>query len=450
MFRSPAISCASMRSALPNVRPGLRSVGHATVALVLLLNILNIAPPLQDYGDWVYQGFLLKLILSGHDVMVTLKDWPVPNAISQVILAAAMFLVSPIHAAKIFISVYLLLFTLLCSQLTTARDGTRDAPRFVLLILLGVVNSTYWNGYVNFQIGLLILLFYIALRRSGRSPGLPVEMLFGVLIFFSHAICLGAFLVLVGCDSAMYRRKARGLVAVAPSLLLVLWYLLANSSRAPELPQVDKGGPVTFMLYKFYTLAKFGPYQNFIVHGIGDPARHAAFYAGGVVVNFAFGLLFVLPLCLGAFVMMARRRITPEILTAILCFTGFLVLPGTLFGIVNVGERLLAIACVLAVIAVDLQVWLVRLGAAIACLMPLTAVSGLVVTLGVTEDKASLSSEIDDPHRWRQILFWHRSFEFLDEMKMSQQLALSGTLPTHPPGFDTSILGVRAPPVPGR
>jgi hypothetical protein len=438
---SLSINAAGMprHADLLGVRPGWRSVGYAAIAMILALNVLDIVPPLQDYGDWVYQGFLLKLLMAGHGVLVTFKPWPVPNALSQLILAADMFLVSPIVAAKTFICVYLVLFALLCDRLTTARDGSR----FVLLVLLGVVNSTFWNGYVNFQLGLLILLFYVCLRREGRHLPLPVEMLFGVSIFFSHAICLGAFLVYVGCDSLLRRRLARGFAVLAPALLLVVWYALANSSTMPDVPPLGHGGLAAFASYKLYTMAKLGPYQNFIVDGVGDHTRHALLYAAGVLVNFGFALLFVVPLSLCAIAMMVQRQFTPEVMTALICFGGFLILPSTLFGIVNIGERALAVAAVLAVIAVKLPDWTLRSGAALACLMPLTIVSVLAGTIGVTHDRPLSSAAINDPHQRNRLLFWHRAFEFLDEVQMAQRSALSGTPPTSLPGFDTSILARR-------
>ena len=426
---------------------GFRALGILSVALALALNILDVVPPLQDYGDWVYQGFLLNRILAGHATLVMLKPWPVPNALSQVVLGLGMFLLSPIAAAKTFICLYLVLFGLLCDWLTRNPDGSRDDRRFLLLVLLGVLNSAFWNGYVNFQLGLLLLLFYIGLRRRRRALALAVEALFGILIFFSHAICLGGFLLYVGWDGLLRRRIARSVAIAMPALLLVVWYLLANDAGTPDIPPQGRGGLLAFASYKIYTLAKLGPYQNFIVGHAGDFTRHRLLYGAGVLIDLAFAALFVVPLFGRIILSVAQRRFSSESLMSLVCLGGFLILPSTLFGVVNIGERVLAIAVVGAVLAAQTPTvwpsWPMRAGALLACALPLTIVGALAVTLGVGHDVPFDAAAIDRPGERTRLLFWHRSFEFLDEMQAAQHSARSGAPPTRLPGFDTSILAPR-------
>jgi hypothetical protein len=421
-----------------------RFVGLLTLALALTLNIADVVPPLQDYGDWVYQGFLLKLIATGNDTIVTIKPWPVPNAISPVVLAAGMLVSSPIVAAKAFVCVYLVAFTLICHWLTATDKGQSD-PRFILLVLLGILDSAYWSGYVNFQVGLLLLLFYIGAHRRKQPLSLPFEILFGILIFFSHAICLGGFLLYVGWSSLLRRQLARGITIALPSIILLGWYVLANRTTAPQIDPEGRGSVIAFAIYKVYTLAKLGPYQNFIVDGAGDYDRNVVLYYTGVVANLGFVALFVGPLFLSNIVAVARRRFTPESLTALFCLGGFLVLPSTLFGVVNIGERVLTIGIILALLAVDLSPVVLRAGGGLACVMPLVVVGGLIATLGVNSSRTLPATLISDPNQTYHLLFWHRSFEFLDQIRAAQEAASSGVLPTNQIGFDTGVIVLRHP-----
>ena len=62
------------------------SVGLLSLILAGAVCLLPIMPPLQDFNEWIYQGFLLKTLWLGGAVPAVVKPWPVPNSAAQVIL----------------------------------------------------------------------------------------------------------------------------------------------------------------------------------------------------------------------------------------------------------------------------------------------------------------------------------------------------------------------------
>jgi len=62
-----------------------------SVGVILLLSIVVIlipnVPPLQDFNEWAYQGFLIKERVFGEPIPAAVKHWPVPYAFSQLTFA---------------------------------------------------------------------------------------------------------------------------------------------------------------------------------------------------------------------------------------------------------------------------------------------------------------------------------------------------------------------------
>lgn len=95
-----------MDSTFVGNRVGLWAV---VLALLVLLVSVNGTPyvPLQDYNEWVYQGFIAAQLLQGHFTgMFGFAHFPVPNSAVQTLLCLLNFIVAPILAARIVVSLY--------------------------------------------------------------------------------------------------------------------------------------------------------------------------------------------------------------------------------------------------------------------------------------------------------------------------------------------------------
>jgi hypothetical protein len=374
--------------------------------------------------------------MSGHHTVAILKMWPVPNTLFQLLLSFFMFVFNPIIAVKLFVILYLLFASLLSWNLSKDELGVPDKRKFLILITTFVIGSSFWNGYFNYLVGLLIFFFYVNLKRHNKISTW-LETVLGVVIFFSHALPFCAFVIYVGWDSLLKRRLLRGFKVVLPSLLLLGWYFLANGINKVPIA-IELHGFFTLTAYKFYTIAKLGPYQNFIVDANGDYERVPILYWIGVGINLAFALFFVIPLLVittKSFI----KRAEAENLTTIVCTLVFLVLPVVLFGVVNIGERVLLIAVIFALITVNIPYRLLQVGSILNCVAPLIMLN-MVFVAGIVEPKPVSTAVIVDASQRFKLLFWHRSLLTLSSAYTAEIAAETKISPTVPLLFDTSVL----------
>jgi hypothetical protein len=176
--------------------------------------------------------------------------------------------------------------------------------------------------------------------------------LFGIAIFFCHASTFLAFVLLVAFAAVLKGGRRRDLIALIPGIMLMIWYLLAKQKLRAESDLAEQlySGILPHLEYKVYTLAKIGPFQNLI-----DSQRRSLLqrnhllYLTGSVINF----FFVGILCLSFVRSVARQSIrslfSPAIAVSSVLLVGFLILPSSSLGVVNLGERLLYPAVLLLI-----------------------------------------------------------------------------------------------------
>jgi hypothetical protein len=145
-----------------------------------------------------------------------------------------------------------------------------------LLVLLGTValSSFFWYGFISYQLGLwLLLLFLIECHRD--SP--PWKLgLFGVLLFFSHAIvaliwCLilaaWSIQAMIEHDGSIMKRLRAGLLAglpLLPVVALALWYLIGRFSVPDNdiLPDAQMSSLLEASLFKGGYPLMLGTFRN--------------------------------------------------------------------------------------------------------------------------------------------------------------------------------------------
>jgi len=401
----------------------------AGVLAVLLAAALNVAapmPPLQDFNEWLYQGWVVAQVWRGNAGTFALKPWPVPNAATQFILGALNLGMTPWAAGVVFLTAYLAAGLALCRALAV-RDGRFEPATFLLLLAVAVLNGPYWLGFANFQLGMLLLLAWLVLQRRGGSPA-AADAALGVAIFFCHAIVLGIFCGLVGLRALRERQVPRaGLVLAAP-LALLAWYVAADQDYGEYIPPAVNSAR-EFIAYKAYSLAKSGPYHNMVVGDVGDAARAPWLYWGGVGLN----LLFALGLAAVAWNAVRAWR-APFVPVALLCLAAFAVLPSAAFGIVNIGERFLLPGLAIALVAAPDPAGLRRFGAAVAAAMPaLIVLMWLHLPPLPNDDRLDHLAHLDPSKRY-SLLFWIRPWQFQGQFEAAQQGRIVA------PRFSTSIL----------
>ena len=297
------------------------------------------------------------------------------------------------------------------------------------------LNAAFWNGYANFQVGMVLLGVWFLLpdERRGR-PG-PI-MGFGMVLFFTHAMVFFAFCALLGATALLDRRRILATAAgLLPAALLTGWYI-ATDAGGGATETNGAGGAAAFLAYKLYTVAKLGPYHNFVFGEGGDIVTRPALYWAGAAINLAFaaGLAALLGLGLRAAIR-SRRLAWAPLLAAAGLLALFAVLPDMVQNVVNPGERLMLPALLMLLLVLPLPVALVRalgLGAVVlgACLVLLLATDhGWREPVHFTALRAETAG-----------LFRHRPTAFACKWQEMLRNTAEGDTPRMPLAFRTSLL----------
>ena len=396
------------------------------MAVVLL--IVQPFPVLHDYPEWMYQGHIAWSLLTQGTTfsgLFELVPQPVPNALSQSAIAVLNVFTSPVLAGKIWLAIYFILALVVgIIALRSRRLGESMHLIFTLAIVFG---PGFWNGYINFQFGLLFFALYcVCAHRSVISV-----LLFSVLIYFSHASVFAGFVCFVIASEWFAQRRLQVFAALLPALLMLLWYSTARLSV--EGGQNESVGSVSqWAQYKIYTVAKQGPFHNFIQpDGESLLATVHGLYMTGFAINFLIAVLIGLWM-LFACMSFVRRHNGPFItelrkvtnLPAMLFTIGMLLVAWLLagkntFGVVNLGERFLIVALMLMILHFHCPEWIrkiwqsVCIAAAIGtlcCLVVLSRETG-VYTADRSAGASELESYVDDIYKnSRHKYFNHRLF----------------------------------------
>ncbi|WP_321884377.1 hypothetical protein [Paraburkholderia bannensis] len=415
--------------------------------LLFLLVVINGTPyvPLQDYNEWTYQGYIAAQILLGHldaplAAHYAFASYPVPNSAVQAILTALNCVVPATLASRLVASAYSVFAIMLAWRMSLRIAPSRNVSVFFVLLVCVYFNTPFWNGYMNYQMGMLLFTVWLLLDPSTRRKPQWV-LLFTMLAFFTHAVIWAAILLMIGLDVLRRRRIAAALPALA-SIGLFAWY--AAQRHTPVLPDpLAHAGTVKFVVYKLYTLAKLGPYHHFTYDdGVVSSFESAGYYVG-CAVNAAFAVGIVV--LLGASLRLAKGpRLTDERITACVLFALFMLLPAVISDLVNPGERVLYPALLLMLCSSGAGAQhetRERAAALVPRVMRWMAISGVVCVLcatGLLANGARLLYDASEetvagtpPLR----LFQTRPAAYADVLAM-----LDDTLPLRALSFETSFL----------
>ncbi len=419
-------------------------------------------PPLQDYMDWVYQGWVGTQWLQGFPPVVqqfTPVPYPVPNAASQVLLSGVTAAAGALPASKIVIASLLAALAAVCIAVS-ARFRWKGAAALVLFLCFGA-NSTFWDGYINYQLSLLV--FFCLVPVFHRLPGAAIAF-WAVLLFFCHATTFFAFGLLVGFDALFHVERRMRAVALLPSVALLAWYVAARHA-----PVADQGaaaplysGLLHHLAYKAYTLSKLGPFHNLVDYADRSLMdRFRGWYRAGVALNLLFAAGLALALLDGASrgewrgAWRGKWRGSraclrePALWTAGVLLLLFLLLPGKLVGVVNIGERLLYPAVLLLLLRLREVRGLPALAALGCCGAALTAAQ--LFTMSTAHRDSPVSPVATAAFRTGQYydhygLYSSRLYEFdLYRVFLEHPAREESTGPLPVIGFDTSLFVDRVP-----
>jgi len=327
------------------------------LAVLALLTILALvvarAPYLHDFAEWVYQGQIIsRFMLDPATVSgFTMATYPVPNSLASAILAGLSFIFAPVWAAKVFLICMLLGWYMVIRQFTRRFvDASWRAAATLVLYVTTALATFFWYGFISYQLALLLLTWFFATYRADSKAS--VIAMFGVAIFFSHAIIFLLFGLVLGVR-LLLKWNWSVVTGLLPATFFSLWFLIGRHIANVEPQRIDAvwSGLREVLIYKAGYPAMLGPFKNFLLpDGSSVLEHHAWIYWPGFLTNFAvaatFGLLVLVVLWkylkkdlpdTGELELL--RRTWAISIALIIIF--YLFAPYHFFGVVNAGGRVI-------------------------------------------------------------------------------------------------------------
>jgi hypothetical protein len=442
------------------VRVGAVVASFSVLLCIIMWTVLSTFPVLQDYPEWVYQGYLLSGLFRGLPQFTdnfAIHVYPIPNSFCQLLLGIAVTIVrDPIIAAKLVLLFYCSLCFALAANLLYQLG--RPSLSFAFLATFAF-NGTFWNGFLNFQFGLLFLGFYVhaILKEGQRSDVFHIS--FSLLIFFSH---FTAYVVWAGFYCAFYvfpmrvsahenvwhtiartfaGIKITDLIPLIPGCAFAVLYLIGRvimplhwgtlhsaTSTAIKPGTVVDDSALSWIMYKGYTLMKLGPFQIFeATNGnVIAPSSHLAYWSG-IVVNLVFATILLIYLTeavcgminygrlrgpnLRTRVHNARSPVLPTLSVAafiVSIIIIYMAAPQFLGNATNTGERFLVAVILVAFLTIPPGIAILRTwNLAILVCLPVYIQFMLV----------SIDSVVPSGSSWKALYFTHRPYVFVDRIE---------------------------------
>ena len=389
-------------------------------------------PILQDYPDWVYQGVLFARRLAHHPVPgYVLHHYPVPNTLTTVGIALLTLAVGWQLAAKLWI-LLVLASGGWAALLLVQRMDQRNAAVLPVLASTVFLGLDLWNGSINFQLSLALLLFLLV-HLLKPHPSLSVTGILLLLCFFTHMLpCAAGLLALAAL--AIQQRKWLPLLSAVPTLICLAWYTLARDRQAVPspsplhlLPALLAVIAVLLSLWRvtgsspalssraFFGAEAFAMAPTLLVikcgvllgsFGPGNvlpsfPRQDRILWHPGLFLTFAAAGILAAILTIALFLRMWAHLRKPQTHTTFLGYTSlalallFLLLPADALGVTGIDVRFLhlALALGLPLLPPSNPRWLLTLGV----LSSLLGAGSLYQFIAVQFDNASISLPRDAP-----------------------------------------------------
>lgn len=226
-------------------KPDERWIRRLFFALVLLYVVpfwtVHYLPtvdgPCHTYNAWVMRSYGdVPLFQRYYEINTRLY----PNWISHVIMAPLMFVVPPLVAEKVLVSLYAVLFLAGAWYFAGAVQAERRWLAFLAFPF--VYNFTFQFGFYNFSIGLAVFLWIVGFwwRRRERVDlryVVAINLLLW-LCYFSHVVPFLLALLAIGVlwlatlRKDNWRRHLRHIPALMPQIVLPLWFFAVKGSES--------------------------------------------------------------------------------------------------------------------------------------------------------------------------------------------------------------------------
>src|SRR5438445_1495174 len=211
---------------------------RALAALFAALTMAQLAPvwsaqylPTGDGPSHLYGAWLLRELTLHRNAGVIASYYhiawqPVPNFASYAFIAAALSVLTPLAAEKLFFSLVVITFLAGAWMFAGADDPGNVVYAFLALPL--TFNQLLQAGFYNFSLSaglyLITVAFFWRHRHDSRWQIVTVTALLLLLCYFGHAMAaiLGVFSISILWLCSV--RRSRHLLAFLPTIALLLWF----------------------------------------------------------------------------------------------------------------------------------------------------------------------------------------------------------------------------------
>jgi hypothetical protein len=251
--------------------------------------------PMQDYPNWLYQGFLFKEYLLYGDMLhgfFHFYPYIPPNTISTLIIGCLSVVVSPLLAGKIFLFfTALLLYFGIKSYL---RLFIRSQIIFIPCVAFYLIfNLQFLMGFINFSFGLGLGLLVISyLVRNDLSVNRIMLSLLFLLVYLSHFFAF-AIIPLFLVVYALHTKKYRVIFSLVPAFLPVVilfieYYFTKTISDLPVFADNDSiSGQFHLILHNIFSvIIPFHHYKWLTETGLVTKS-------GNYLFSFSVGIFFL-------------------------------------------------------------------------------------------------------------------------------------------------------------
>jgi len=378
-------------------RKAYRLILRTSLALVVMNSLIFIWSyrflPIQDFPDWVYQGYLLSRFLLGHSLPgYRIISYPVPDSVLTTLLSLLDLAFAPGAAGKIVLSTEAILFVFASVSLLGALGISKDNP-IVLMPLIYVFSSFFFYGNIAWLFGFSGYCLYCAyiIRRHETPLRIKawVVLIASCGLFLTHVAgwyAAGLFTCVIAAAIPLRLGLTRLLLPFVPSGALAIWSFVG---------QLHTGGLAAHAKWVFWTshqlagalVTAFAVFIGFLPWvGSSGGLMH-----GAAVANLVATLIFVAAIPFGWLLWYrGERRNTPVLIAA--SVTGAAVVgAGAAYGIfASPGGRLIYPAGWLALCwiapALERRKVAIAVMAALCTLLALQAIYVDVLVAGVARE----------------------------------------------------------------
>lgn len=318
--------------------------------------------PLQDYPDWLYQGYLFnQYFFHGNDFggYFTFHGYIPPNGASTIGIGLLSLLVSPFIAGKLFLFVALALMYFGCDHYLQHFAKTKRITNTIVALYF-VFNLHFLIGNISFLFGLgFALTSFCYLYKRSRLECSYYQIPFILICYLSHFFTLAIFLLLIAVYTNKEERKLtyrNVILSSLPTAMIFIHYWM-NKTITTFRPENLDSTPFQMFMAKLTVVsvtsipfhrykAVWEPtdimkYVNYSIAAVALVALVAAIVIilwkrnwsrGSIIISVIFILLITLPYEIAGLYFPAERFMILLFLALIAFFSGkWSVISGQLF-----------------------------------------------------------------------------------------------------------------------